>query len=250
MAGASEGETWSPGDLAECITACAWIDGDGARHPGPQLREIRMVIDIAFLPRFPNRPYLVFARYDPRTYRADHFRKVVPRADEASRATADFIAGLTPARVPEPATMAQRSNLDAPDQLDCPAFRREHGAERHERAGRKGEDHRRLSDQIGCGRADGSLSERSVAHAFNNLTIGACARNRPIVPTQKWERGLKAALGSCRQGAPLVISGRVFLWSGVLGASARRHRRVPPVFQPAHPATRLKAVGRVQHKEP
>jgi hypothetical protein len=50
MAGASEGETWSPGDLAECITACAWIDGDGARHPGPQLREIRMVIDIAFLP--------------------------------------------------------------------------------------------------------------------------------------------------------------------------------------------------------
>jgi hypothetical protein len=46
----ASGVKWSPGDLAECITACAWIDGDGARHPGPQLREIRMVIDIAPAP--------------------------------------------------------------------------------------------------------------------------------------------------------------------------------------------------------
>jgi hypothetical protein len=91
---ASEGETWSPGDLAECIIRTGF-DGDGAHHPGPQLREIRQVTEVISPDEDPEALYLGFARYDPRPI-APKLPQDHPRADEASRADAAFIAGSSP----------------------------------------------------------------------------------------------------------------------------------------------------------
>lgn len=91
--GGPDGETWEPGDLAECVVQTPWYrNGKPSTHAGPALGERYVVQDTCKSPR--GRTYLRFARFAPRAYAANAFRKVRPQADESGAADASWTAAL------------------------------------------------------------------------------------------------------------------------------------------------------------
>ena len=92
---------WWAGDLAECIVDDDWVRArDMARANGPAHGDVNRVVEVAFLA---GDVCLRFSKWPNCFYACDHFRKIVPQADRAEPADADFLKSIAPARVEEPA---------------------------------------------------------------------------------------------------------------------------------------------------
>lgn len=91
-------DDWQVGDLAERITRGPWVNDHGqADEIGPQHGEVLRVAAVKLIRHpFSGRMLLVlgFARFPSQLFAAVAFRKVLPRADEATAADAAFCADL------------------------------------------------------------------------------------------------------------------------------------------------------------
>jgi len=88
--------SWQAGDMAECVYAGPWLSPAPfgfVVSPGPRPEEVRVVTDVSMDPHVitgADTVFLRFARY-PGRYQASAFRKIVPQADRAEIADADFL---------------------------------------------------------------------------------------------------------------------------------------------------------------
>lgn len=99
-------ESWQVGDWAECIGSGRWFTHPGNKpHPGPRHGQVMRVIEV-MVRRDPAVPggrvlTLAFAGWPDSFFEAAAFRKLNPRADEATAAEAEFTALVR--RKPAPA---------------------------------------------------------------------------------------------------------------------------------------------------
>ena len=98
-------EDWKAGDLAECIRDGFWYAAGLFPHnSGPRRGEVRAVQAVRIACHGDNcREYLVFARYGDAGYISAAFRKITPRADEATRGDAASLDDLLTIGQPAPA---------------------------------------------------------------------------------------------------------------------------------------------------
>jgi hypothetical protein len=111
--GTPDPESWQAGDWAECIASGNWFSvPDNQPHPGPRHGRIGRVTAVALR----GNPFtggrvltLAFAPWPDAFFDAAQFRKVNPRADEATAAEAEFTALVrsAPRRLPAPAEPAE-----------------------------------------------------------------------------------------------------------------------------------------------
>jgi len=90
-------KSWRAGDLAECIVDGTWYSlEDGATKPGPSKGERRVVTQVELSGDAAGHMvlWLTFAKSRGQIFRADQFRKIVPQADTACAADADFLPWL------------------------------------------------------------------------------------------------------------------------------------------------------------
>lgn len=102
---------WAPGDLAECIVGGDWVSiAGGQPKSGPKLGQVSRVVSVEpDVGSLRGVFWLTLAGFGNEQYISTHFRKVIPRADQAERADAiphgDFrrlLPDNAPARKPEP----------------------------------------------------------------------------------------------------------------------------------------------------
>lgn len=101
----ADAEGWQVGDWAECIASGRWFGvPDGRDHPGPRHGRIGRVtaVRVCRNPLTGGRVLTIaFAPWPGSFFDASCFRKVNPRADEATAADAEFTALVR--RKPQPA---------------------------------------------------------------------------------------------------------------------------------------------------
>ena len=99
-------ENWQVGDLAECLHDGPWfaVNFLMATMSGPRKGECRIVAGIVVKPGISQ--CLVFARYGMNNafLSSPYFRKITPKADEATRADPAWVADLIGAPQPEKVT--------------------------------------------------------------------------------------------------------------------------------------------------
>lgn len=104
-AGPIDPEGWQVGDWAECVVFADWKTTDGQPNPGPRHGQIMRVIGVRSYPwrRAPGGRVLAlaFTAWPGNDFQASAFRKLTPRADEATAAEAEFTALVR--RKPAPA---------------------------------------------------------------------------------------------------------------------------------------------------
>ena len=86
-------EDWQVGDIAECVSD-GWLNLDLSSRPGPARRDrhrVTRVVEGKCRCCGGWRPHLVFPAFDGEFYDARAFRKIMPKADEAIAANADFL---------------------------------------------------------------------------------------------------------------------------------------------------------------
>lgn len=102
----SDPEGWQAGDWAECHKSGQWVlKPQGTPSVGPRLGSVMKVTGVKIC-RDPSVEggrvlALAFASWPGDFFQADHFRKLNPRADEATAAEAEFTALVR--RKPTPA---------------------------------------------------------------------------------------------------------------------------------------------------
>lgn len=96
-------ENWQAGDWAECIHGGRWyLHPHGTAHAGPRHGRIGRVVAVhTFMANGKPVVGLSFASWPGDHFNAVAFRKVNPRADEATAAEAEFTALVR--RQPQPA---------------------------------------------------------------------------------------------------------------------------------------------------
>ena len=102
--GALDREGWQVGDLAECVGCGVWRDWEGREVPGPEPRQVLKVTGVIVGRTLGERQPvlgLTFAAWPGQHWIARAFRKLNPRADEATPAEAEFTALVK--RKPAPA---------------------------------------------------------------------------------------------------------------------------------------------------
>lgn len=95
-------EGWQAGDWAECIHAGQWwLFPEGTSNPGPRHGRIGRVVDVQTF-KVNGKPVLglSFASWPRQYFNAAAFRKLNPRADEATAADAAFTALVSRKRTP------------------------------------------------------------------------------------------------------------------------------------------------------
>lgn len=95
-------EGWQVGGWAECVVFPDWQTVDGQRSPGPRHGQVMRVTGVRSHPLGSRRELaLGFASWPRHDFEATAFRKLNPRADEATAAEAEFTALVK--RTPQPA---------------------------------------------------------------------------------------------------------------------------------------------------
>ena len=108
--GSADPEGWQVGDWAECLHMGQWHlrPGDTV-HPGPRHSQVLRVISVRVThdPDVPGGKLLTlrFAAWPGSLFQADQFRKLNPRADQATAAEAEFtqLVRRPPTGAPVPA---------------------------------------------------------------------------------------------------------------------------------------------------
>jgi hypothetical protein len=97
-------DRWASGDMAECIHGGPWVSRDGFVRPDPCEGHVAIVRSVHLCQDKTGAlaEYLLFARWPGEVFAASAFRKLTPRADAATPASATFLRGLKHGRLAAP----------------------------------------------------------------------------------------------------------------------------------------------------
>lgn len=112
-------ESWSPGDLAECVVQGIWESRCGHRLDELCKGEVHIVRAVRYCAdrNGVEGQYLAFARWPSAMFIATCFRKLTPRADALEAADAAFLEQLQPAALPADTTAAIRPIAHRPRRI-------------------------------------------------------------------------------------------------------------------------------------